>query len=77
MGATARHCLVLLAAAAVVCLLAWPALSAGAAAWQGQPWTADWPRYLCGWGLASAVLCGLRLLLTGCEWLLRTMLRSF
>lgn len=77
MGTAARHCLVLLATAAVVCLVGWPALAAGAAAWQGQPWTADWPLHLRGWGVVSAVLCGLRLLLAGCDWLLRTALRSF
>lgn len=77
MGAATRHCLVLLAAAALVFLVAWPALAASAAAWQGQPWTADWARYLRWWGMDSAVLCGLRLLLAGGDWLLRALLRSY
>lgn len=77
MGATTRHCLVLLTAMAVVFLVAWPAVAASAAAWQGQPWAADWPLYLRWWGLASATLGSVRLLLAGANWLLRTMLRNY
>lgn len=77
MGATTRHCLVLLAAAALIFLVAWPGLAATAAAWQGRPWTADWSRYLGWWSLASGVLCGLRLLLAAGHWLLHALLRSY
>ena len=74
-----RHCLVLVAASAVLCLFAWPLLAWG---WScvhtpTTPFTADGPLYLRTWAIASAVLCGLRLLLAGGDWLLRTVLRSY
>lgn len=77
MGATARHCLRLLVVAAVLGLLVVPALAAGWAAWQGQPWAMDWPQSLRNAAVLGAVFCGLRLLLAGAGWLLRAVLRSY
>lgn len=77
MGATARHCLRLLVVAAVIGLLVVPALAAGWAVWQGQPWVMDWPQSLRHAAVLGAVLCGLRLLLAGAGWLLRAVLRSY
>ncbi|MDH0372262.1 hypothetical protein N7340_10795 [Comamonas aquatica] len=77
MGATARHCLWLLALAAVLGLLVVPALVAGWAAWQGLPWAMDWPQSLRHAAVLGTVFCGLRLLLAGAGWLLRAVLRSY
>ena len=77
MGAMAHHCLRLLVVAAVIGLLAGPALAAGWAAWQGQPWVMDWPQSLRHAAVLGAVFCGLRLLLAGGGWLLRAVLRSY
>ena len=77
MGAAARHCLRLLAVAVVIGLLVVPALAAGWAAWQGQPWAMDWPQSLRHAVVLGAVFCGLRLLLAGAGWLLRAVLRSY
>ncbi|WP_156781551.1 hypothetical protein [Comamonas aquatica] len=77
MGATARHCVWLLALAAVLGLLVVPALATGWAAWQGQPWAIDWPQSLRNAAVLGAVFCGLRLLLAGAGWLLRAVLRSY
>lgn len=77
MAATAHHCVRWLALAAVLGLLVVPALAAGWAAWQGQPWAMDWPQSLRNAAVMGAVFCGLRLLLAGAGWLLRAVLRSY
>ena len=77
MAATARHCVWLLVVAAVLGLLVVPALVAGWAAWQGQPWAMDWPQSLRNAAVMGAVFCGLRLLLARAGWLLRAVLRSY
>jgi len=60
-----RHCLGLVALTAVLCLGAWLALDWGPA------------RCLWAWGMASALLCAVRLALGGLGHLLRLLLRSY